>query len=42
MRYFLGDQVVLESVGLTLNVEDIYERVNVNNEDMRQWLEAKL
>lgn len=40
MRYFLGDEVVLESVGLTLNVEDIYERVN--NEDMREWLAAKL
>ncbi len=40
MRYFLGDEIMLESVGLTLKVEDIYERVN--NEDMREWLEAKL
>ncbi|PTQ89596.1 Uma2 family endonuclease [Agitococcus lubricus] len=40
MRYFLGDEIVLESVGLTLQVEDIYERVN--NEDMREWLAAKL
>lgn len=39
MRYFLGDEIVLESVGLTLQVEDIYERVN--NEDMREWLEVK-
>lgn len=39
MRYFLGDEIVLESVSLTLQVEDIYERVN--NEDMREWLEAK-
>lgn len=39
MRYFLGDEIVLESVGLTLQVEDIYERVN--NEDMREWLAAK-
>lgn len=40
MRYFLGDEIVFESVGLTLQVEDIYERVN--NEDMREWLAAKL
>jgi Uma2 family endonuclease len=26
MRYFLGDDIRLESVGLTLQVEDIYER----------------
>ena len=39
MRYFLGDEVVLESVGLTLKVEDIYDRVR--NEDMREFLEAQ-
>lgn len=40
MRYFLGDEIVLESVGLTLQVEDIYDRVK--NEDMIEWLAAKL
>ena len=39
MRYFLGDEIVLESVGLTMQVEDIYDRVK--NEDMREWLAAK-
>jgi Uma2 family endonuclease len=35
--YFLGDEVVLESVNVTLPVEAIYERVK--NDDMRAWLE---
>ncbi|OAI02810.1 hypothetical protein [Methylomonas methanica] len=30
--YFLGDQVTFESIGLTLSVEDIYDRVD--NRDM--------
>jgi len=34
MRYFLGDEIVLESVGLTLQVEDIYDRVK--DEDMME------
>jgi hypothetical protein len=36
----LGDEIVLESVGLTLQVEDIYDRVK--NEDTIEWLAAKL
>lgn len=36
MRYFLGDDIRFESVGLTLSVADIYDRVK--NEDMREWL----
>lgn len=35
--YFLGDEVVLESVNVSLPVEAIYERVR--NEDMLAWLE---
>ncbi len=34
--YFLGDEMVLESVNATLPVEVIYERVK--NDDMRAWL----
>ncbi len=37
--YFLGDEVVLESVNATLPVETIYERVK--NEDMLAWLEQQ-
>ena len=40
MRYFGGDEIVLESVGLTLQVEDIYDRVK--DKDIREWLAAKL
>jgi Uma2 family endonuclease len=38
-KFLLGDSFTLESVGLTLSVEDIYERVD--NQDMREWLEKK-
>jgi Uma2 family endonuclease len=34
--YFLGDEVLLESVNATLSVEAIYERVK--NDDMEAWL----
>jgi Uma2 family endonuclease len=37
--YFLGDEVVLESVNATLPVDAIYERVK--NEDMLAWLEQQ-
>lgn len=36
-HYFLGDSVTLESVGLSVSVGDIYQRVN--NEDMRDYLQ---
>jgi Uma2 family endonuclease len=36
-HYFLGDNVTLESVSLTVSVNDIYQRVN--NEDMRDHLQ---
>ena len=36
---FLGDSVSFESIGLTLSVEDIYNRVN--NEEMTEWLAEK-
>lgn len=35
-HYFLGDDLALESIGLTIAVSDIYHRVN--NEDMRDFL----
>lgn len=35
--YFLGDEVTFESVGLTVSVEEIYDRIQ--NEDVREWLE---
>ncbi len=38
-HYFLGDDITFESIGLTLSVEEIYERVD--NEDMTEWLEQK-
>ena len=37
--YFLGDEVVLESVNATLSVEAIYERVK--NDDVLAWLEQQ-
>lgn len=36
-HYFLGDDVTLESIGLTVPVSDIYQRVN--NEDMQDYLQ---
>jgi len=38
-RYFLGDEITFESIGLTLSVEEIYDRVK--NTDMTEWLEMK-
>lgn len=38
-RYYLGDSITLEAVGLTLTVEEIYDRVQ--NADMTEWLEQK-
>ncbi len=35
-HYFLGDELYLESVGLSVDVADIYRRVD--NEDMRDYL----
>jgi Uma2 family endonuclease len=37
--YFLGDKVTLESIGVTLLVEDIYQRVD--NNDMQDFLRQK-
>lgn len=37
--YYLGDEVFFESIGLTVSVEDIYDRVQ--NEDVAEWLEQK-
>jgi Uma2 family endonuclease len=36
-HYFLGDEVVLESVGLSVSVTELYHRVD--NEDMRDFLQ---
>ena len=36
-HYFLGDELHLESIGLTVGVADIYRRVD--NEDMRDYLQ---
>ncbi len=38
-RYFLGDEVTFESIGLNLSVEAIYRRVQ--NEDVLEFLQAK-
>ena len=38
-HYFLGDEVVFESIGFTLPVAEIYHRVN--NEDMTEFLKTK-
>lgn len=35
-HYFLGDEITFESIGLTLAVADIYDRVV--NQDMKDWL----
>lgn len=36
-RYYLGDEITFESVGLTLSVADIYQRVD--NEEMQEYLQ---
>lgn len=36
-HYFMGDELNLSSINLTLSVEDIYERVQ--NGDVSEWLE---
>jgi Uma2 family endonuclease len=38
-HYFLGDEVTFESIGFTMSVEEIYERVQ--NEEMIAFLNAK-
>ena len=38
-KYFLGDSITFESIGLTLTVEELYDRVD--NEEMTEWLLQK-
>lgn len=38
-KFFLGDSVTFESIGLTLTVEEIYDRID--NEEMTEWLIQK-
>ena len=38
-HYFLGGEFTLDSIGLTINVEDLYQRVK--NEDVSDYLEAQ-
>lgn len=38
-HFYLGDEVTLKAIGLTLTVEEIYTRVK--NEDMSEWLEKQ-
>lgn len=38
-HYYLGDTVNIESIGLMLSVEDIYDRIQ--NEDVTDWLNQK-
>jgi len=38
-KFFLGDSITFESIGLTLAVEEIYDRVD--NEEMTEWLAEK-
>lgn len=40
MRYYLGDEITFHSIGLTLTVEEIYQRVN--NEEITEWLAKKV
>ena len=37
--YYLGDEITFQSIGLTLAVEEIYERVQ--NVDVAEWLQEK-
>lgn len=37
--YFLGDEIALESINVTVSVEDVYQRVD--NEDIHLYLEQK-
>lgn len=39
-HYFLGDEFVLDSIGITLSVEDIYRRVQ--NEDVLTYLQEQV
>jgi len=38
-HYFLGGEFTLGSIGLTIKVEDLYQRVK--NEDVNDYLKAK-
>ncbi len=38
-HFYLGDEITFESIGLTLAVEEIYDRVQ--NTDISEWLEKK-
>jgi len=38
-KFFLGDSITFESIGLTLAVGEIYDRVD--NEEMTEWLAQK-
>ena len=38
-HYFLGDDITFDAIGLTLTVEEIYDRVQ--NEDVTDWLAKK-
>ena len=38
-HYFLGDEMTFESIGVTLSVVDIYQRVQ--NEDVREFLQQQ-
>ncbi len=38
-HFYLGDEITFDSIGLTLSVEEIYDRVQ--NADMTEWLEKK-
>ena len=38
-KFFLGDTITFESIGLTLTVEEIYDRID--NEEMQEWLVEK-
>jgi Uma2 family endonuclease len=39
-HYYLGDEIIFESIELTLTVDEIYDRVD--NEDMVEWLLKKI
>lgn len=38
-KYLLGDSFYLKSIDLTLSVENVYERINI--EDVVDWLAKK-
>jgi Uma2 family endonuclease len=39
-HYYLGDEITLASINLTISVEEIYDRIQ--NADIIEWLQAQV